>query len=42
MDYKSEARELVRNLRQRMGPTPYDIGWMARLRAPMAVRAGQT
>jgi halimadienyl-diphosphate synthase len=34
MDYKSEARELVRNLRQRMGPSPYDIGWMARLRAP--------
>jgi halimadienyl-diphosphate synthase len=34
MDYKSEARELVRNLQQRMGPSPYDIGWMARLRAP--------
>jgi halimadienyl-diphosphate synthase len=34
MDYKREARELVCNLRQRMGPSPYDIGWMARLRSP--------
>lgn len=34
MDYKREARELVRNLRQRMGPSPYDIAWMARLRTP--------
>jgi len=33
MDYKSEARDLVRNLCQRMGPSPYDIGYMARLRA---------
>ena len=32
MDYKSEARELVANLRQRMGPSPYDIAWMAQLR----------
>lgn len=34
MDYTSEARELVSHLHQRMGPSPYDIGWMARLRAP--------
>lgn len=34
MDYKREARELVRNMRQRMGPSPYDIAWMARLRTP--------
>ena len=34
MDYKNEARELVCNLQQRMGPSAYDIGWMARLRAP--------
>lgn len=32
MDYVEEARELVRNLDQRMGPSPYDIAWMARLR----------
>ncbi len=32
MDYIEEARELVRNLDQRMGPSPYDIAWMARLR----------
>jgi halimadienyl-diphosphate synthase len=32
MDYMREARELVGNLRQRMGPSPYDIAWMARLR----------
>jgi len=34
VDYRSEARELVSNLRQRMGPSPYDIAWMARLRTP--------
>jgi halimadienyl-diphosphate synthase len=34
MDYKNEARELVNNLRQRMGSSPYDIAWMARLRTP--------
>jgi halimadienyl-diphosphate synthase len=32
MDYIEEAKELVRNLDQRMGPSPYDIAWMARLR----------
>lgn len=34
MDYKSEARELMRNLGQRMGPSPYDIAWLARLKLP--------
>ncbi len=33
MDLKAQARELVRGLRGRMGPSPYDIGWMARLPA---------
>lgn len=33
MDYIAEARNLVQNLDQRMGPSPYDIAWMARLRA---------
>ena len=32
MSYVEEARELIRNLNQRMGPSPYDIAWMARLR----------
>jgi halimadienyl-diphosphate synthase len=32
MNYVEEAKELVRNLDQRMGPSPYDIAWMARLR----------
>lgn len=31
MGYKEDARELVQGLDQRMGPSPYDIGWMARL-----------
>ena len=33
MDYKQEARELVRNLNERMGPSPYDIAWLARLKS---------
>ena len=32
MNYVEEARELVQNLNQRMGPSPYDIAWLARLR----------
>jgi halimadienyl-diphosphate synthase len=32
MDYIEEARELVRNLDQRMGPSAYDIAWMARVK----------
>ncbi|MDY7075332.1 MAG: prenyltransferase/squalene oxidase repeat-containing protein [Chloroflexota bacterium] len=32
MNYIKEAKELVRNLNQRMGPSAYDIGWLARLR----------
>lgn len=32
MNYIEEARELVQNLNQRMGPSPYDIAWLARLR----------
>jgi len=31
MGYKEDAKELVQNLDQRMGPSSYDIGWMARL-----------
>ena len=31
MDLKTQARELVRNLNGRMGPSPYDIAWMARV-----------
>lgn len=34
MDYEREARELVSNLSQRMGPSAYDIAWMARLKSP--------
>lgn len=34
MSYVEEARELVQNLDQRMGPSPYDISWLARLRNP--------
>lgn len=34
MNYVEEAKELVRNLDQRMGPSAYDIAWMARLRDP--------
>jgi halimadienyl-diphosphate synthase len=33
VDLKQDAQELVRNLNQRMGPSPYDIAWLARLRA---------
>ncbi len=31
MGYKEDARELVQGLDQRMGPSSYDISWMARL-----------
>lgn len=34
MDYIAEATRLVKHLDQRMGPSPYDIAWVARLRAP--------
>jgi halimadienyl-diphosphate synthase len=30
--YVEQARALVRSLQQRMGPSPYDIAWLARLR----------
>jgi halimadienyl-diphosphate synthase len=33
LDLKSQARELVNNLKGHMGPSPYDIAWMARLPA---------
>jgi halimadienyl-diphosphate synthase len=33
MNYVEEAKELVRNLGQRMGPSPYDIAWLARVGA---------
>jgi hypothetical protein len=32
VNYIEEAKELVRGLDQRIGPSPYDIAWMARLR----------
>ncbi|MFZ0549112.1 MAG: prenyltransferase/squalene oxidase repeat-containing protein [Candidatus Promineifilaceae bacterium] len=32
MSYKQEAQELVQNLNQRMGASPYDIAWLGRLR----------
>lgn len=32
MNYIKKAQELVRNLDQRMGPSPYDIAWMARVK----------
>ena len=32
MNLRQEARELIRNLNQRMSPSPYDIAWLARLR----------
>ncbi len=32
MDYIQEAKDMVKNLDQRMNPSTYDIGWMARLR----------
>ena len=34
MDYVAEAKELVRNLNQRMNPSAYDTAWLARLRTP--------
>ena len=34
MDPRIEAKELVENLDQRMGPSPYDTAWLARLRNP--------
>jgi halimadienyl-diphosphate synthase len=34
VNYVEEAKKLVRDLDQRMGPSPYDIAWMARLREP--------
>lgn len=34
MNYVEEAKELVRNLDQRMGTSPYDVAWLARVRAP--------
>ena len=33
MSYIEEARLLIQNLNQRMGPSPYDIAWLARLRS---------
>jgi len=33
MDYVEEARALVQKLNQRMGPSAYDIAWLARLRS---------
>lgn len=33
MTYRNQAKELVRNLNQRMGPSPYDIAWMTRLQS---------
>ncbi len=32
MSYKQEAQELIKNLSQRMGPSPYDIAWLGRLK----------
>lgn len=32
MSYKQEAQELIQNLSQRMGPSPYDIAWLGRLK----------
>jgi halimadienyl-diphosphate synthase len=34
MNYHEEARALVRHLNQSMGPSPYDIAWLARLKEP--------
>jgi halimadienyl-diphosphate synthase len=39
VDYKAEAQALVQNLSQRMGPSPYDIAWLARL--PAEINASQ-
>jgi len=33
MDYKQEAKKLVLNLNQQMGPSAYDVAWLARLQA---------
>lgn len=32
MDWKQEARDLVKGLNESMGPSPYDTAWLARLR----------
>lgn len=32
LNYVQEAQDLVKNLNQRMNPSPYDIAWVARLR----------
>ena len=32
MNLVQEARHLVQNLDQRMGPSPYDTAWAARVR----------
>lgn len=34
MSYIDEARELIKKLNNHMGPSPYDIAWLARLRSP--------
>lgn len=34
MNYQQQAQQLVKGLKQRMGPSPYDIAWLARLRVP--------
>ncbi|MFP4344046.1 MAG: hypothetical protein ACLFU8_05075, partial [Anaerolineales bacterium] len=34
LNYVEEAQDLVKNLNQRMNPSPYDIAWVARLRDP--------
>ncbi len=36
MGYKEDARELVQGLDQKMGPSSYDIGWMARITASIS------
>jgi halimadienyl-diphosphate synthase len=32
LSYKDEAQELIRNLSQRMGPSPYDTAWLGRMK----------
>jgi halimadienyl-diphosphate synthase len=32
LSYKQEAQELIKNLSQRMGPSPYDIAWLGRMK----------
>ena len=39
MNYIEEARNLVQGLNQRMGPSSYDIAWLARLRDPSGAHA---